>query len=346
MTRENRPVVVMSERLGAIGDEERRIEQAGAELRLASLWDLEQITVNAADASVILLGAVEPFDEAALAALPRLRAIVRRGVGHDNVDTDAATRLGIPVAIVPDASVEEVSDHALTLLLTLERRIIPVDAAVHAGQWQRDPTGIQSVRAGARRFAELYLGIIGFGRIGQALARKARPLYRGIMAADPAVDPVNVPPDVELVGLEELVGRADHISIHAPLIPSTRNLVGDELLDKVRPGAMIVNTSRGGLVNEASVRAAVADGRLGGAGLDVTVDEPLSSRDPLLAATCIVLTAHSAGGSTTARRELSRRAVDAVIEAIEGRSPTVLANPEVLKSPALRLGTESPTGIR
>ncbi len=334
--------VVMSERLGAIGDEERRIEAAGSVLRSAPLWDPAEVGTHAGDADVIILGAVEPFTREVLAGLPNLKAVVRRGVGYDNVDVEAATELGIPVAIVPDASVEEVSDQAFALLLALERRIGAVDAAVHAGQWQRDPAAIQATRAGARRLCELTLGIVGLGRIGQALLRKAKPLYANIIASDPVLSAEAAAElGVELVSVEELSARADHVSLHAPLLPSTKDLVGPAFLARVRPGAIIVNTSRGGLVDQAAILEAVRDGRLGGAGLDVTVDEPLLPDDPLLGEPRILLTAHSASWSTTARAELSRRAVDAVLAVLDGKLPPVLANPDVTASPNLRVGGRS-----
>jgi D-3-phosphoglycerate dehydrogenase len=334
----DRPTVVFSERLGAIGDEERRIEAAGAALRSASLWDHDQITANAGDADVVIIGAVEPFDRAALEALPNIRGVVRRGVGYDNVDVTAATELGIPVAIVPDASVEEVSDHALALLVALERRLVPLDSAVHAGAWARDPAGIQQARAGARRLADLTLGIVGFGRIGQALARKALPLYRAVLASDPAVQPdVAERAGVELVDLDRLRTTADHVSVHAPLVNATRNLVNAAFLAALPRGAILVNTSRGGLVDEAAVIAAVRSGQLGGGGLDVTIAEPLPADDALLTTPGIILTAHSASWSTAARAELSRRSTDAAIAILGGSAPAVLANPDVLDSDQCRI---------
>jgi D-3-phosphoglycerate dehydrogenase len=335
-----RPVVVVSQRLGALKEEHRRLEAAGADLRSLPLWTPDEIRANGADADVIILGAVEPFDAEALAALPATIAVVRHGVGVDNVDVEAATRLGILVANVPDASVEEVSDHAFALLLALERRIVPVDAAVHAGVWQKDPSGIAAVRAGIRRLDELTLGIVGFGRIGQALARKARPVYRRLLTADP-VTPVDVAAQhgAELVPLEELLREADHISLHAPLLPSTRHLIDDAALASLRPGAVLVNTSRGGLVDQdAVVRALSGDaaGRIGGIALDVTDPEPLSEGHPLLGAPGLVLTAHSAATSTTAGQELARRSVDAALAVIEGRRPDSLVNPPVLEAPNLR----------
>src|SRR5690606_18321693 len=158
-------VVVLSERLGPIGPDERRLSSAGAELRTASLWSTEALIANAADAAVLVVGAVEPVSREVLESLAKCVAVVRRGVGYDNIDVEAATELGIVVANVPDASVEEVSDHALALLLGLERRIAILDGAVRAGAWKTNPREIINARAGIRRISELVLGVVGFGRI-------------------------------------------------------------------------------------------------------------------------------------------------------------------------------------
>lgn len=332
-----RPLVILSERLGAIGPEERRVEAAGATLRSAPLWTHDEIRANGAGTAIIILGAVEPFDAAALASLPDLEVVVRRGVGYDNVDVEAATHLGIVVAHVPDASVEEVSDHALTLLLAIERRIVPLDRAVHAGVWQKDAQGIAAVRTGIRRLSELTLGIVGFGRIGKALARKAQPLYARILVADPFVTEDDARhAGAALVTVEDLLGSADHISLHAPLIPSTRHLIDDAAIARLRPGAIIVNTSRGGLVDESAVVRAIGQGRLAAAGLDVTEREPLPAGDPLLGPDGIVLTAHSAASSETAGLELARRSVDAAVEVLAGRRPASVVDATVFDSPALR----------
>jgi D-3-phosphoglycerate dehydrogenase len=336
-TAADRPLVILSERLGAIGPEERRIEVAGGILRSAPLWSLDEIRDRAAGAAIIILGAVEPFDAAALEALPDLQVIVRRGVGYDNVDVAAASRLGIVVAFVPDASVEDVSDHALALLLAIERRIVALDRAVHGGVWQKDVTGIAAVRTGIRRLSELTLGIVGFGRIGQALARKARPIYGALIVADPLTSAAAAATaGATLVGVDELLASADHVSLHAPLVAGTRHLIDDAAIARLRPGAIIVNTARGGLVDEAAIVRAVAAGRLAAAGLDVTEHEPLAADDPLLGVAGIVLTAHSAATSQTAGAELARRSVDAAVAVLTGRRPSAVVDPAVFASPDLR----------
>lgn len=261
-------VVVISERLGPLTDQDRRTESAGAQLRSAPLWSADEISRNAAGAAVVVIGAVEPFDALVLESLPDLAAVVRRGVGYDNVDVDAASRLGIAVANVPDASVEEVSDHALSMLLSIERAVPWLDSAVRAGAWTTDPSGIQAIRSRSRRLSSLAAGVVGLGRIGQALVRKARGVYGEILASDPAVSvEAGSALGVAIVPLQELLRQADHITLHAPLIPGTHHMVNAQTLAEMRTGAVLVNTSRGGLVDPDALVDAVHNGHLAGAGL-------------------------------------------------------------------------------
>jgi D-3-phosphoglycerate dehydrogenase len=332
-------LVLLSQRLGAVSATEQRLREAGAEVRSAAMWSLAEIREHGVGARVVIIGAVEPFDADALESLPELEAVVRRGVGTDNVDLDAATRLGIVVANVPDASVEEVSDHALALLLAIERGVVSLDRGVRDGVWTHDPSAIQALRRPIRRLRGLTLGVIGFGRIGQALGRKAQGVYGRILAADPLVPAAGAASTgIELVPLDDLVAAADHLSVHAPLTTATRHLIDGAAISRMRPGSVLVNTARGGLVDEAAVLDAVARGHLRGAGLDVTASEPLPPDSPLLAEPRILLTAHSASSSAASDRELAERSVDAAIEIVSGRRPASVANPEVLGSDALRPG--------
>jgi D-3-phosphoglycerate dehydrogenase len=332
-------VVLLSERLGSIGDEERRIAaEPGAVVRSAALWTLDEIAMNGVGAAVIILGAVEPFDALAMDRLPSLEAIVRRGVGTDNVDLVAATERGIVVANVPDASVEEVSDHALALLLTLERRIPNLDSLVRNGSWGRDPSLINVVRRDVRRLRDLSLGIVGFGRIGRALARKAGGIYGRILTADPYAGSADAEQaGAELVDLEALLRTSHHISLHAALGPDTRRMIDDRALALMRPGTVLVNTARGGLIDEAALDRAVRSGRLGGVGMDVSEREPLRADDPLLGQQRTLFTAHSGMASTTADVELASRSVDAAIDLVHGRRPASVVNAAVWDAPHRRL---------
>lgn len=303
-----------------------------------SLWSAAEVRANASEADAILVGAVEPMDAAALAELARCRILVRRGVGVDNVDVAAATDLGLPVAYVPDASVEEVSDHALALLLALERRVSALDRAVRQGAWTRDATTLAPHRRGMRRLSTLTLGIAGIGRIGAALARKARPIFGALLAYDPyATEHAAAAVGAALVPFDDLLARADAISIHAPHTPETHHLFDERAFARMRAGAYLVNTSRGGLVDEAALAAALGAGRLAGAGLDVTEQEPLAPDSPLLRMESVLFTAHSAAMSESADLDLRRRAVEAAVAALQGRRPAALANPEVLSRPNCRL---------
>ena len=329
---------MLSERLGGVTDVERDLEDLGAVVNGAPLWTHDDIAAHAAGAGFVILGAVETIDGAALDLMPRLAAIVRRGIGTDNVDIAAATARGILVANVPDASVEEVSDHALGLLLALERNVVELDDAVRNGKWQHDPSEVERVRAPIRRMSTLTLGIAGLGRIGQALLRKSRSLYARIIAADPLmVESAARDLGAELVGVDELFGQADHISLHAPLTPDTRHLVSAATLRLVRPATIIVNTSRGGLIDEAALADAVAAGRLRAAGLDVTDREPIAADHLLLSSRRILVTAHSAASSQTTKVELVGRSVEAVRALLSGTLPASVVNPEVLRASNLRL---------
>lgn len=333
-------LVLLSERLGPVTDIERELEAFGAVLRGAPLWNVGDVAAHAAAARFVILGAVEPFDAATFDLMPSLSAVVRRGVGVDNVDVAAATERGIIVANVPDASVEEVSDHALALLLALERNVDELDRAVRDGRWRHDPSQVELVRAPLRRLNTLTLGIVGLGRIGQALARKAGRVYGSVLAADPVIDVASASRfGAALVPLDQLLGTADHISLHAPLTDETRHLISAASLRLLRPKSILVNTSRGGLVDEAALADALAAGQLRAAGLDVTEDEPMLVDNPLLSAGRVLVTAHSAASSTTTKIELTRRSVDAVQALLTGDLPDSVVNPEVLSAPNLRLST-------
>jgi len=330
-------VVILSHRLGAPAEEEHRLEPY-ARVIGAEMYTREQIVANASEASTIILGAIEPFDRATLESLPRLGAVVRRGVGFDNIDTEAATSLGILVANVPDASVNEVADHAVSLLLALERRLVPLDQAVRQDAWRKDPQGVQRMRVSCRRLSDLTLGIVGLGRIGRAVAHRTLPLYRQIVGSDPFVDAhAGVPTGVTVVPLHELLREADHITLHAPLMAGSHHLLGSPEFMQMRPGAILVNTARGGLIDESALAQALTSGHLGGAGLDVTAEEPPPVDHPVfLGSPNILATGHSAAWSSAASAALARGSVDSVVDILSGRQPRSVVNPDVLTSPNLR----------
>jgi D-3-phosphoglycerate dehydrogenase / 2-oxoglutarate reductase len=335
-----KPLVILSERLGPVTGAELELAQLGADITSAYLGTREAIASNGRDADVIIAGAVEPFDAAALDSLSRLKAVVRRGVGFDNVDIEAATAAGILVANVPDASVDEVSDHALAMLLALERRLFGLDALVRDGASKTAPELVHRLRIGSRRLSHLTLGIVGFGRIGGALAAKAGGIYRRVLVYDVAPPPAERLGSCELVSLDELIHSSDHISLHLSMSQDNRQLIGAEQISQMKHDAVVVNTARGGVVDEAALVSAIRDGAVAAAGLDVTASEPVDTDSVLLDSDLrdrLILTAHSAAWSQTAVTALTTGSVDAAAFLLRGELPRSVVNPAVLDSPKLRL---------
>jgi D-3-phosphoglycerate dehydrogenase len=325
--------VVFSERLGPRTPPELEFgERLGVTVETRPLWTLDDIIREGGGADVIVAGAVEPFTRDALAALPSLSGLVRRGIGVDNVDLDAATDLGIPVGYVPAASVEEVSDHALALALSQIRRLPGIEARVRAD----DLPAAGDLGNLSRPFNELTLGIVGFGRIGRALARKASSVFGGVIATDPMLPSGSTVDGVPIVEPSDVWAGADVISLHAPAIPGIGPIVGPESIEAMRQGVVIVNTARGALVDEEALVAAIHSGRIGGAALDVTAVEPLPTDSPLFGVPGLVLTGHTAARGGMAAVKLERGVLDAVEALLAGAMPESLANPAVLQAANLR----------
>jgi phosphoglycerate dehydrogenase-like enzyme len=259
---------------------------------------------------------------AVLAALPRCRVVVRYGVGTDTVDVDAATEHGVAVCNVPDYGVEEVSDHALALLLALGRRIVTLDRAVRGGDWSLASS------PDVRRLRGRVLGLVGLGRIGRAVARKALALGLEVVAYDPVAAPPA--PSVTHLGLDELLARSDYVSLHAPLVPATRHLFDDATFRRMKPGAFLINTARGGLVDTDALTRALADGRLAGAGIDVLEQEPIAPDHPLLDQPNCLLTPHAGWFSQDAFAELKTKAAEEAVAVLTGAVPRSCLNPEAL----------------
>ncbi|MCW2951739.1 MAG: D-isomer specific 2-hydroxyacid dehydrogenase NAD-binding protein [Conexibacter sp.] len=253
-----------------------------------------------------------------IARLPALRAIARCGSGYDNIDVAAARARGIEVLYVPDYGVEDVADHTLALLLALARRVPASDRALRDGRW------LAYAQLGEmRRLRGGVLGLLGFGRIARAVGARAQAFGMELLVHDPGVEEI----DLSIAGArraadaDALLAEADAVSIHLPLTAATRGLIGAAELARMRPGALLVNTSRGEIVDEAALAAALADGRLGGAGLDVFEAEPLSPESPLLRMESAVVTPHSAAFSEQALAEVRTRALDDVLRVLAGQSP-------------------------
>jgi phosphoglycerate dehydrogenase-like enzyme len=298
------------------------LRAAGCELRLEPRTrerSLDEVRALMRDAFAGIVS-TDRFDATVFAACPRLRILARVGVGYDTIDVDAATAAGIAVTTTPGANAETVADHALALMLAATRRIVEEDAAVRRGAW---------LRGGAHAGWDLHgrtIGIVGLGVIGRAVARRLRGFDCRLLAYDIAPQRVD---GVELVRLDELLRRADVITVHVPLLPGTRRLIGAAELALLRPGAILVNTSRGGVVDEAACAAALRDGRLRAAGIDVFEDEPPAA-SPLLGLPNVTLTPHVAGISVGSIGAMLGAAVHSVLAVLHGERPDGLLNPEAL----------------
>lgn len=277
--------------------------------------------VRDADAILTCFAHVTP---AVVAAGERLRVIGRYGVGTDNIAVDEATRRGIPVTNVPVYCTDEVAEHVLAMLLAHARGLVPYDRAVRRGDWSL-ATGLPT-----RRVAGRTLGIVGFGAIGQTLARKARGLDLAVVAHD--ADEARVREGgAEPVGLLELAGRADFVSVHVPLVEATRGLIGREFMSAMKPSAYLFNAARGAIVDHNALLWALKAGEIAGAGIDVFEPERLPADHPLLAEERLLATPHTAFYSDESMRDLARLAAENVAAVLAGREPASLVNPQILE---------------
>lgn len=301
------------------------LEPAGLELRLVQCRTEEDLIAKCQDAFGLLV-TYAPITRHVLANLPQCRIVVRFGIGYDCVDVEGATELGVYAANVPSYCEEEVSDHALSLLLTCARKVVLLNNAVKDRVWDyKVATPIRPLRGSV-------LGLVAFGKIAQHLAAKVKPLGMEVIAYDPFIDPqVALDQGVELVdSLEEMAARADFLSVHAPLSRSTRHLVGEKVLARMKPTAIVINTARGPVIDEAALIRALQEKRIGGAGLDVVEQEPIAPDNPLLKMDNVVLTPHAAWYSTASIGLLQSLAAQEVVRVFQGEKPKALLNPDVV----------------
>jgi D-3-phosphoglycerate dehydrogenase / 2-oxoglutarate reductase len=285
------------------------------EIRIAKSISAEDILSVARDADAILVTYAKLPGEL-LRQLTRCKAIGRFGLGVDNIDIKAAAELGITVTYVPDYCMREVSDHAMALLLALARKIPFSNTLVQSARWELPPI------APLRRLEGQVLGLVGFGNIPRALAPKAKAFGLTVIAHDPFVDAaIFASLGVEGVSFDALLARSDFVSLHAPLTPATRGLLDGDAFARMKPGALVVNTARGPLIDEAALIAALDGGHLGGAALDVVAIEPLPKDSPLLHRDNVILTPHTAFYSVEALEELQTKCASDVARVLLGGKP-------------------------
>jgi len=271
---------------------------AGFRLLVVSSRDREELLHLMPEADFLLV-ATARVDEELLRAAPRLRLVQHQGVGYDNIDVAACHRAAIPVALTPEGTTIGVAEHTLLLILALFRHLLTVDAAVRRGEWP-----VWSMRSRSVELAGKTVGLIGFGRIGREVARRARAFDTTIVYHDSvrASAAVEAELGATFVSRDDLLSQADVVSLHAPLSAETRGMIGERELRQMQPHAVLINTARGALVDERALVRALAAEWIAGAGLDVLAQEPPDADNPLLDCPNVILTPHIAAGTRDAYR--------------------------------------------
>jgi D-3-phosphoglycerate dehydrogenase len=291
------------------------LKRVDPDIRMSKSVSADDILAVARDADAILVTYAKLTGEL-LRQLTRCKAIGRFGLGVDNIDITTAAERGITVTYVPDYCMQEVSDHAMALLLALARKIPLSNQLVQSGRWEM-PAVVP-----LRRLQGQVLGLVGFGNIPRALVPKARAFGLTVLAHDPFVaKDAFTALGVEGVGLDDLLARSDFVSVHAPLTPATRGLLNAAAFARMKRGALVLNTARGPLIDQAALVAALDSGHLGGAALDVVETEPLMKDSPLLGRDNVILTPHTAFYSVEALEELQTKCASDVARVLSGEKP-------------------------
>jgi phosphoglycerate dehydrogenase-like enzyme len=267
------------------------------------------------------IAGLDPIDAALIDAARRLRVIARYGVGYDRVDLQAASRRGIVVTNTPGANTDAVAELAIGLMLTLARRICQANQAVKRGQWPR-PAGMG--------LCGRTVGLVGFGAIGRAVARRLEPFGCRVLAADPYATPAaDSGAGAVLMPLADMLPGCDIVSLHAALTPETVGMVDAAFLGRMKPGALLINTARGEFIDEAALKRALSEGPLGGAALDCWRQEPPAAENPLLRLPQLIATPHTGAHTDEALHAMGRMALDACLTVLRGHRPAHVVNPEV-----------------
>lgn len=312
------PKVLITDHLFPSVDLERRtLEAAGFTLQeVQPKCKTEGDVIERCQSADVLLVQWAPITRHVLYSLPKLRGIVRYGIGVDNIDVEAAKETGRVVSNVPRYCQEEVSDHTLAMILSLARRIPQDHSQIANGGWGIGP--FLPIPA----FSDLTLGLVGFGSIARKVSAKAKPFRFRQIASDPLAEAKTFAElGVERVDLDTVIRTADIISLHCPLLPETRHLVNARSVSQMKRGVLIINTARGPLANEADLVEALRNGTIGGAGLDVFEKEPLQADSPLRLMRNVILTSHAASVSERSRDLLQINAAEAARDILLGKRP-------------------------
>ncbi|MBY3473694.1 hydroxyacid dehydrogenase [Rhizobium laguerreae] len=255
------------------------------------------------------------FGEAAIKAAPSLRVLSKHGVGVDNIDVDAASRREIPVVVAAGANALSVAEHAIALLFAVVKRIVPLDSSLRAGRWEKPGFS-------GKELAGMTIGLVGFGAIARHTAAFAKGLGLKVQAFDPFTDEAAFAEAgvARVADVDDLIASSDIVSLHCPLTPETRDLLDDRRLGLMKPGSFVINTARGGLIDEDALLRAVESGQIAGAGLDTFQTEPPASDHPFWQNQRIVVTPHIGGVTQEANVRVGVDAVEGILAIVEGRS--------------------------
>lgn len=308
-------VVITDYQYEDVNSERSIIETAGHELLTYQLKEPEELYSVIKDADAIITQYAD-INAQVIEQMENCKIIIRYGIGYNNIDSEAAGRKGIFVCNVPDYCIEEVSDQASAMILALGKKLPILTKALKNGDW-----GYSSV-VPLFRFSHCTLGLIGFGRIPQMLAAKMQAFGMKIIAYDPYLDEESASKmNVRKTDLEELLRTSDFVSIHCPLTEETHHLVDKEELQQMKSTAFIINTARGGIINEQALIEALSEKLIAGAGLDVYESEPVEQTNPLLQMDNVIATPHSAWYSETAINSLQRKVAEEVVNVLSGHDP-------------------------
>lgn len=301
--------------------ERTAIEKAGHTLDARTKATGPELIELVADADCVITQ-FAPITADVIRAMRRARAIVRYGIGVDNVDLEAAKAAGIPVCNVPDYCIDEVADHTLAFVLALTRAVVPNSNLVASGKWGL-ATSITSMWA----LKTMTVGVIGFGRIGREVARRLLAFKSRVQVFDP-IAPAAAVRDAgcEPVDLETLIRSSDLITLHCPSTAQTRGMINRDALAKTKPGLLLVNVGRGDLIDSAALIDALRSGAVGGAALDVFSPEPIPKDSPILGMNNVVLSAHIASASPSAVEKLKSSAASTAVSALRGELPPNVVN--------------------
>ncbi len=278
-----------------------------------------------------LLFCFQDIDETVLRSAKNLKAAQRYGIGVDNINIKVATELGIVVSNIPDYCIDEVSDHALSMILAINRMIVPDSKMVKLGKWN-------DVKKSNRvfRLSDATLGVVGFGRIGRRLANKAKVLGLNVIAYDPYINE-EVYDGVKIVSFDKVISSSDILSLHVPLTEETNHLISYKELEKMKENAILINVSRGGLIDEKALSEYLKSGKVRGVGLDVMEDHNPSSTNPLFEYENVIVTPHTAFFSQESSEELQIRSCEQLYGVLNGKKPKFLINHDVLDHPDVNL---------